>query len=819
MAYQPKNYKKFVATAATATLVASAIAPAAFADQASTSAFTDVGDRYTDAVDYVVSNGIAIGINETQFGVGASITRGDAAIMIATAAGLMDETAPASGFSDVPKRGAVAVNSLKEAGIINGVSDTKFGWDQSITRGQAAFMLAQAYELEDGDVSKLKFTDVGSKHRFATEVASLVENKITDGETPTKFGIESSIKRGDFAIFLNRLYEMTKVVDEATVSSVTGLNANQVQVTFNTTLNADNKVAKDATEVANYRVGGATPTTAELSEDKRSVVLTFTESIEGKGKVVVVNPIATNEKDKDGKWVETEKYSDVFTYADSVKPVVTKTAYKDGEITLTFSENLGTEPSVVRVNDQPIAASDFEVVEGNKVVITKSLNANQTASLYIAGAKDNSKAENEMVIYNGSVTAPSADMEKPRITSVQVINQDTAKVTLSEEVAEDYINVKLQTGGTQTEAQLVLDNTDKTYKTYTLEVPGLFSDEKTTSKTFTLYAEAGEMTDTAGNKNNFYSTSLTFVKDVTAPTLSSTRVSAENEKLEFTFSEDLYVAGTSNQIKIRNSQGVDFSAVDGESMLKADDYSTYLVDFKATAAALDAGTYTVTFPAGYFTDEYGNKSAAVSSTITVPGTPAAVDNKKPTAKVSTTGTNEFTVEYSEEVAANGISLSSYRLDGQALPAGTDVYFTGTDKKTVKIELPTGTVNIGNQTDGAPALLTVLNTTDKAGNVIETANSKVIIKDNTSAKITSVQVAGDVVAVTFNEVISIPSVDANNVFDIKVGGTTAKAGNLTLVDGNETQVRFTLETAPTGSVTTTIKAGQDELVDRNGYLVK
>ncbi|WP_298824599.1 S-layer homology domain-containing protein [uncultured Planococcus sp.] len=817
MAYQPKNYKKFVATAATATLVASAIAPAAFADQASTSAFTDVGDRYTDAVDYVVTNGIAIGINETQFGVGASITRGDAAIMIATAAGLMDETAPASGFSDVPKRGAVAVNSLKEAGIINGVSDTKFGWDQSITRGQAAFMLAQAYELEDGDVSKLKFTDVGSKHRFATEVASLVENKITDGETPTKFGIESSIKRGDFAIFLHRLYELTQVKDEATVSSVTGLNANQVQVNFNTTLNADTDVLKDATEVANYKLGTATPAKAELSADKRSVVLTFATSVEGKDQVLVVEPIATNAKDKDGNWVNTEKASKVFTYADTVKPVITNTSYDNGKITLTFSEDLGTAPTVIRVNGEPVTAF---TQTGNKVVIDKSLNASQTASLYIAGATDKSAAKNEMVIYNGSVTAPSADMEKPRVTSVQVVNQSTAKVTLSEDIVEDSVSVKLQQGGTQTTANLVRDTTDTTGKTYLLNVGELFPAGSTaTSQTFTLYAEAKVMTDLAGNKNEFYSTSVTFVKDVTAPTLSSTRVSAGNEKLEFTFNEKLVVAGSDSEITIRNSQGVNFSAVDAESMLKTDDASTYLVDFKTTTAALDAGTYTVTFPAGFFTDAYGNKSAAVSSTITVPGTPAAVDNVKPTASVVTTNTNEFTVSYSEEVAANGISLSSYRLDGQALPAGTDIYFTDADKDTVVIKLPAGSVNIGNQTTGTPAVLTVLNTTDKAGNVIATANSEVTIKDNTSAKITSVQVAGDVVVVTFDEVISIPNVDANNVFDVKVGGTTANAGNLVVVDGNETQVRFTLDTAPTGSVTTTVKAGQNELVDRNGYLVK
>src|SRR5690606_6751595 len=113
MAYQPKSYKKFVATAATATLVATAVVPAAFADEVKPAAFTDVAKQYEAAVNFVVSNNISQGLTATTFGVSADIKRGDAAIIIANAAGLNDEDAPKSGFSDVPARGALQINSLK----------------------------------------------------------------------------------------------------------------------------------------------------------------------------------------------------------------------------------------------------------------------------------------------------------------------------------------------------------------------------------------------------------------------------------------------------------------------------------------------------------------------------------------------------------------------------------------------------------------------------------------------------------------------------------------------------------------------------------
>ena len=54
MAYQPKSYRKFIAGAAVAAVVAPSFAGVAGA----AANFTDVNDNYKVAVDYLVSKGI-----------------------------------------------------------------------------------------------------------------------------------------------------------------------------------------------------------------------------------------------------------------------------------------------------------------------------------------------------------------------------------------------------------------------------------------------------------------------------------------------------------------------------------------------------------------------------------------------------------------------------------------------------------------------------------------------------------------------------------------------------------------------------------------
>lgn len=260
-----KSYNKFVATAATATLVASAIAPVAAS--ADSKQFTDVNERYAPAVDYVVSKGVQ-GKTSTQFGVQDSIKRVDAAVFIANALDLNKPGSPDAGFSDVPARAKDAVNALKAKGIINGKTDTRYGTNDVLTRGEVALILASAYNLK-GDANSVKFTDV-NKNRYGSAVAGLVEAGVTDGISDTKFGTENPVKRGDLAVFLYKLSgETPEVPSTDGITSVKAINDTKIEVTFGKAIDADlvTEIEKSGKRFVIYD-GGQTINTNGLIQSK-----------------------------------------------------------------------------------------------------------------------------------------------------------------------------------------------------------------------------------------------------------------------------------------------------------------------------------------------------------------------------------------------------------------------------------------------------------------------------------------------------------------------------------------------------------------------
>ncbi|WP_203364571.1 S-layer homology domain-containing protein [Bacillus sp. REN10] len=283
MGFQAKSYRKFIAASATATLVATAVTPAFAAS------FDDVNDRVKEAVSYLVDNKIAKGTSETTFGTYNQITRANAAVMIANALKLTETSAPDAGFKDVPARAKAAVNALKAAGILNGKTETTFGANDPLTRGEMAVILTRAYKL-DGEGTNHSFKDVNKNYTAA--VNALLKNKITSGKTETAFGTNDNLTRGDFAVFLFRA-DTLEVKEEvkAAVESVKALNATQVQIT-GTGLDqfkadqftlAGNKVLslvanKDNTE-ATLTLEKAVPSSVEQ-------VLKLTEKVEGQADVV-----------------------------------------------------------------------------------------------------------------------------------------------------------------------------------------------------------------------------------------------------------------------------------------------------------------------------------------------------------------------------------------------------------------------------------------------------------------------------------------------------------------------------------------------------
>lgn len=241
MAYQPKSYRKFVATAATAAMVATSMgAIATPADAASN--FKDVATSYQEAVAFLLSTGATQGINETEFGTYNNIKRADAAVMIAKVVGLDLASAPDAGFKDVPARAKAAVNALKEAGIINGKTETSFGSDDTLTRGEMAIIIKRAFDLEAEEGTVLPFKDVNKNYEEA--VKALYSNEVTSGTSETAFGTNAQITRGDFAKFVYRAADsgVLEIVDVISLDdanrflqinfskSVSSLEASDIQI-------------------------------------------------------------------------------------------------------------------------------------------------------------------------------------------------------------------------------------------------------------------------------------------------------------------------------------------------------------------------------------------------------------------------------------------------------------------------------------------------------------------------------------------------------------------------------------------------------------
>ncbi|MCD5324333.1 MULTISPECIES: 5'-nucleotidase C-terminal domain-containing protein [Pontibacillus] len=198
-----KSHKIVASLAATTAAVAAMAAPVS----ADAQDFSDVSERYTDAVNFLLEMEATNGYSETEFGTQMAIKRVDAAVLLANVLKLDTEDVEPSGFTDVPDRAEGAVSALKAAGITNGKSETMFGSKDEITRGELAIWIEEGFGLKG--VKQLPFTDVSDRYEDAVE--ALLANDVTQGVSKDAFGTDQMAKRGDYAIFLKRAFD---VMDE-----------------------------------------------------------------------------------------------------------------------------------------------------------------------------------------------------------------------------------------------------------------------------------------------------------------------------------------------------------------------------------------------------------------------------------------------------------------------------------------------------------------------------------------------------------------------------------------------------------------------------
>lgn len=425
MAYQPKSYRKFVATAATATLVATAVSPAAAAG------FSDVSDKYKEAVDFVVSKGVN-GTTSSTFGTSETISRVDAAVMLAKVLGLDTENAPAAGFTDVPARAQGAVNALKAEGITNGKTTTTFGATDKITRGELAVWIQKGFDLEG--TADVNFTDVSDK--YAAAVSALVANEITSGTSATTFGTTANAKRGDFALFLHRAAEGVA----PGVVGVSAITTNKVTVAFNkevASLPTDNVVVTNKATGQKQYVKSVT-----LNADKKSATVEFYDKLDN-------NSTYSFEVKSDDS---TLKYDFDYAVTDVAKIEFAAQTVKNGD-TLTFKalDANGIDITAdVAANLKVVSPSNLISDAG---VVTLTAGTSTTAKIVYTNPTTNLKVESDTVTISASaaelasISTYSVSTSLPTWTAADFKQNDTIDssttnqsvfVRLVDQFGEDY---------------------------------------------------------------------------------------------------------------------------------------------------------------------------------------------------------------------------------------------------------------------------------------------------------------------------------------------------------------------------------------------
>ncbi|MBD8031431.1 S-layer homology domain-containing protein [Solibacillus merdavium] len=192
-------------------------------EAAAVNPFTDVKDSnsHAKAILSLYNDGIITGTSTTTYEPGKSATRGEAALFLANALGLQENTEKNGTFKDVPSSSIYyqAVTALTKAGIVNGYGD-EFKPNTTLTRAQLSKMLTIGFELHQSTQTKTKFTDVNKLTDGATKqyIQTLVDYGITKGTTATTFSPNMKLTRGQLATFLFNAINVAS--DELTVISV-----------------------------------------------------------------------------------------------------------------------------------------------------------------------------------------------------------------------------------------------------------------------------------------------------------------------------------------------------------------------------------------------------------------------------------------------------------------------------------------------------------------------------------------------------------------------------------------------------------------------
>ncbi|MGA4516719.1 S-layer homology domain-containing protein [Solibacillus silvestris] len=262
MANQPKKYKKFVATAATATLVASAIVPVA-----SAASLSDIkGNTHEEAITSLVDAGVINGYPDGTFQPNKTLTRSDVVKLLGKYLVSKGLEVPADYKTNVRFNDLTSASNdellkyaavVYDAGVFSGSNGNLLAGD-NITRENMAVVLVRAFDTLNnidlvsyvqGQEYKKDVKDLFTAKAEARAAIEVLDFFDITNPSVANFNPKGSTTRGQFATFLyktiNTDFSAVTGVANSAVSEIKAINNTTVEVTFKEAV--DNKEALDFT--------------------------------------------------------------------------------------------------------------------------------------------------------------------------------------------------------------------------------------------------------------------------------------------------------------------------------------------------------------------------------------------------------------------------------------------------------------------------------------------------------------------------------------------------------------------------------------------
>ncbi|MFS0691012.1 S-layer homology domain-containing protein [Sporosarcina sp. 179-K 8C2 HS] len=574
---------------------------------------------------------------------------------------------------------------------------------------------------------------------------------------------------------------VTVVVGENPVSevvSVNAVNAKQVEIKFNNAVEK-NTVVNGNGDLQNITISrtvaagdnrDADTFKGELSKDGKTLTITAVgnggaQFFSGSYAVTVTDDV------KDAKGKALKPFSNVVTVDDKVAPTVSNVEYDvtNGEITVTLSEPVKGIPSIFRVNGSPIAVGTVTASANNtKFTFAKpaSVASGSTASVYVTGVQDYAGNQLEASTSNVVITKDDTELQ---VVSAKQLNTNSAEFVFNKAIATSDNDIKSAlsviidgtvVSGADINVAKDVNDARVVKVTYTgtssnTTGPNYFYGNAS-SKDVSFVFAANQLKDVFGKELPATTKTVTMNKDVAAPMVVSTSISSDKKYIELKFDKQITSTTNTNRNNVTlRKDGVAVSMADGAVSFANDTNGdqTILRITPNSAVELAGGEYTVRLPEGFVNDSHGNASKAITASATKAGVPAS----DLTATITNNGgtPNVFQVEFSEDVTAEtALNLNNYKLDGKALPAGTDIYFkSGAPTTRVVIELGDESINFGNSTTPGQAELNVSGVKSTTGKTVKSISKVVDVADNTAATLVSAKIISNSLELTFDEAVN------------------------------------------------------------------